>query len=300
MLTNDNQVSVLAEQQRLHHASAFRQRLEDGSVSIWLDPDNGDYWGNSLVLESLVAPLSILEPRTVLTLGDGKGGKEAVFFRNCGHSATATDICDDVLAEAYRLGLIEAYASADAENLAFDDAAFEIVATKETLHHLPRPYLALHEMLRVAKEGVILIEPHYRLPDPERVGIIGCLRRAIMRLSGHRSPPFMPPAEYEESGNFVFRFNPYELTQIARSMGMAAVAFAFAHHYFEPGCATITGDELRRLKDAKRTEFAAADRRNGVESRPMLIALLWKRTFTVDFASALTTAGFNIYLLDRP
>lgn len=300
MNTVNDQVSLLAEQQRQHHAKAFQQRLDDGSVNTWLDPDNGDYWGNSLVLESLIAPLNALERQSVLTLGDGKGGKEAVFFRSCGHRATASDICTEVLAEAHKRGLIEAYVSANAENLAFEDGAFDLAATKETLHHLPRPYLAVHEMLRVARQGVILIEPHYQPPNPDQVGILGCLRRAIRHLRGHRPPPFMPPAEYEESGNFVFRFTPYELTQIARAMGLPAVAFAYAHHYFEPGCASVQGEELRRLMNAKRQEFSDADRRHGQESRPMLISLLWKKPLPPPFAKALKASGFSVHLLDRP
>ena len=45
-------------------------------------------------------------------------------------------------------------------DLTFQDESFDYVFTKETLHHLPTPFKGLCEMFRVAKRGVIIIEPN--------------------------------------------------------------------------------------------------------------------------------------------
>ena len=35
----------------------------------------------------------------------------------------------------------------------FEDNSFDIVFTKESMHHWPRPYLGIYEMLRVAAKS---------------------------------------------------------------------------------------------------------------------------------------------------
>lgn len=77
-------------------------------------------------------------------------------FRNC----CPTDISEYLLAEARRRGLITKYALENAERLSFADQSFDYVFCKESFHHFPRPYQALYEMLRVAREAVLLIEPN--------------------------------------------------------------------------------------------------------------------------------------------
>lgn len=39
------------------------------------------------------------------------------------------------------------------------DDAFDYVLCKDSYHHMPRPMIALYQMLRVARRAVVLIEP---------------------------------------------------------------------------------------------------------------------------------------------
>jgi SAM-dependent methyltransferase len=127
-----------------HHREKFAAYLRDGSAEMWLVNDNADYWGCCLPLEGIEPFFRALPPSRVLTVGDGKGGKEAAFFKRLGHHAVATDVCTDVLAEAKQRGIIDNFREEDAEALSFADESFDYVLVKETLHHLTRPYLALY------------------------------------------------------------------------------------------------------------------------------------------------------------
>jgi SAM-dependent methyltransferase len=49
---------------------------------------------------------------------------------------------------------------ANAEQLPFASASFDLVFCKESLHHLARPVLGFYEMLRVCRRAVILVEPY--------------------------------------------------------------------------------------------------------------------------------------------
>ncbi|MCX7986598.1 MAG: class I SAM-dependent methyltransferase, partial [Bacteroidales bacterium] len=51
------------------------------------------------------------------------------------------------------------YRKENAEQLSVPDNSYDYVSCREALHHFPRPYLALYEMLRVSKKGIIIIEP---------------------------------------------------------------------------------------------------------------------------------------------
>jgi ubiquinone/menaquinone biosynthesis C-methylase UbiE len=76
------------------------------------------------------------------------------------------------------------------EKLSFGNKSFELVFVKEAIHHVPRPILALYEMLRVAKKAVIFIEPEESL-------LGNCLDRM----------GFVSKYEKNQDGNFRFRDN---------------------------------------------------------------------------------------------
>ncbi len=48
---------------------------------------------------------------------------------------------------------------ADATNLPFPDNTFDVVSVHDGLHHLSEPWKAVREMVRVAKKGIVIIEP---------------------------------------------------------------------------------------------------------------------------------------------
>ncbi len=61
--------------------------------------------------------------------------------------------------EIMKLDKRVSYIKKNMEKLTLKDQSFDLVFVKEAIHHIPRPILAFYEMLRVAKKGIIFIEP---------------------------------------------------------------------------------------------------------------------------------------------
>ncbi|MHC4247511.1 MAG: class I SAM-dependent methyltransferase [Planctomycetota bacterium] len=277
-----------------HHREKFAAYLRDGSAEMWLVNDNADYWGCCLPLEDIEPFFRALPPSCVLTVGDGKGGKEAAFLKRLGHHAVATDVSTDVLAEAKQRGIIDNFREEDAEALSFADESFDYVLVKETLHHLTRPYLALYEMLRVASRGVIVIEPRTDLGAG--LGLRACFRYILGRLLRICSLPraaALPKPVYEKpAGNFCFCFHPYDLAQVAIAAGCEAYAWTRTRAYWEPDCEKIKGEELAALieRETKRME-------GGREAFPMLAFIMLKEKPSPDAIAALQASAFEVELL---
>ncbi len=94
-----------------------------------------------------------------LTIGDGRFGSDAHFLNEHGVNATATDIQDDLLKIGFENKFIKSYSKQNAEKLTYDSGSFDFAFCKEAYHHFPRPAMAVYEMLRVSKIGIILHEP---------------------------------------------------------------------------------------------------------------------------------------------
>src|SRR5829696_6950968 len=62
-----------------------------------------------------------------------------------------------------------AWSRQDAERLAFDDGSFDFCLVHSGLHHCRSPHLALLEMYRVARRGLLLFEPYDNLLT--RIGV---------------------------------------------------------------------------------------------------------------------------------
>jgi SAM-dependent methyltransferase len=78
------------------------------------------------------------------------------------------DVVPELLEAARRLAPENAvFVEGDATALPFEDAYFDLVGTRRTLHHMRRPELAVAEMVRVtAPGGRILVDDQVAPPDP--------------------------------------------------------------------------------------------------------------------------------------
>ena len=65
------------------------------------------------------------------------------------------------------------YERQNGEAVRHDSQSFDLVFCKEGLHHLARPILGLYEMLRIARRGIVVIEPFDTLAGRvfEKLGI---------------------------------------------------------------------------------------------------------------------------------
>lgn len=121
--------------------------------------------------------LTMLEPinqfiekgDTWLTIGDGRYGSEAQYLQSLGIKVIASDLNVELLKKACEVGVIREYIELDAEAIKLADKQVDFVLIKETLHHCRRPWLAIYESLRVAKKGVVIIEPNDRYNWARRI-----------------------------------------------------------------------------------------------------------------------------------
>ena len=113
---------------------------------------------HELMLSCLDAFLSHKPHAKWLTLGD-VWAREAIYISKNHGRATASSIQDHAIRKAKELGFIDDFSIQNAESITFEDKSFDFVFMKEALHHLARPYAAIYEMTRVAKDAAILFEP---------------------------------------------------------------------------------------------------------------------------------------------
>ena len=157
-----------------------------------------------------------LRRKTVLELCCGSGLLSEALARR-GALVTGTDVSTQALARARerarRYGFRARFEMADAETLPFRSRSFDVVAVHDGLHHLDDPYRAIREMARVAREGVLILEP---------------ARAAITRLAVSLGLA----EEVEEAGNHVHRLRASEVEACLRAAGFTDVAWRRTLMYY--------------------------------------------------------------------
>jgi SAM-dependent methyltransferase len=197
----------------------WRRCLEDeqraAEARTWTRTDTLDAWRHDR-MRSRIDPFLRHQPAgRWLTVGDGRFGNDAHFLQRRGITVHASDVDDTLLRIGAQQGLISSFSAENAEALRFPDASFDYVFCKEAFHHFPRPWIALYEMLRVARHGVILIEPGDtwieragRSPAGHLVEALKDGARAVLR----RAP--RPRHRFEQIGNYVFSLSPWECEKV--------------------------------------------------------------------------------------
>lgn len=89
--------------------------------------------------------------------------------------------------------------AADLRRLPFADGSFDYVFVASSLHHLAEPLMGLYELLRVARRGVLVIEPNDSW---------------LTRLATTCGVA----TEIEEAGNYVYRFARRDIEKVARAL----------------------------------------------------------------------------------
>jgi ubiquinone/menaquinone biosynthesis C-methylase UbiE len=131
----------------------------DDKLKIWRDEDTTDAYVHNEVYNLLNPIVKACPSADWLTLGDGRGGTDAHALKIRGAKAHASDLTTQHLEKAVEAGFIDECSAQNAENITFADEYFDFVLCKESYHHFPKPMIAVYEMLRVSKCGVVIIEP---------------------------------------------------------------------------------------------------------------------------------------------
>jgi SAM-dependent methyltransferase len=124
-------------------------------------------------IRRLVAAAHLTGTERVLDIATGPG-YIAEAFAGMSREVVGVDLTEAMLAIAkertIERGVLNvAFRAADAENLPFENGAFDVVVCRLTLHHLLQPLQVLSEMARVCRAGgTVLVEDIYASEHPER------------------------------------------------------------------------------------------------------------------------------------
>lgn len=231
------------------------RKIQNEAIGRWLEDKlqgNINYWIHKRMFD-LAAPLCKDLSKTWLTVGDGYGF-DANYFYEQGLDVIATDISGTFLPLSAGSSLLEKYSVENVEKLSFADNTFDYVFCKESFHHFPRPYLGVYEMLRVAREAVILIEPQ----DPtSRLPLLIALRNILDRIdTSILRRIWKNQYSFEEVGNYVFKLSAREMEKLANGIGMPAMAVkGINNNFYSPETHTQKADNtspvFRKIKRKK-------------------------------------------------
>lgn len=209
-------------------------------AKTWYEADTVDSWRHQRMYQT-IDPLLFSDPNSKwLTVGDGRCGNDAHYILTKGCSAFASDISDILLKEAKDAGYISDYKQENAESLSFSNSEFDYVLCKEAYHHFPRPAIALYEMLRVAKKGIILIEPCDEYIYDKILGLTFRKVKDIIKTLLRKKPS---KHVYEKFGNYLYSISEREIEKVATGLNYKFVAFKGINDFY------FQGVEYEKLAD---------------------------------------------------
>lgn len=253
------------------HWGGFLEDTRNRSLyDSWWNANTVNYWRHTRLLAPVFDVLGDMKSRTWLTIGDG-AGSDAWRLRSAGFaSVLPTDVDDTVLTQTRQRGYIENFKIENAEALSFGDEEFDFVLCKESLHHMNRPYAAIYEFLRVARYGVVLIEPQDPWSDwPCRVDAT--------------------QPHYESVGNYVYQFSAREIEKIAYGLNLTGVATKTLVDVYIPDCefAACSDDDPVWTAIQKQIQEGEQSVAQGTMKPNYIQAILFKNTITHDLFNRL-------------
>ncbi len=259
----------------------------------WLDAGSVNSWRLGRMYRLADPLLEAYPGGRWLTVGDGRFGIDAQYLMARGAKALPTDISTTLLDEARALGLIEDFRKENAESLSFGDESFDFVLCKESYHHFPQPMKAFYEMLRVARLGVLLIEPSdHEIPESAAAMLSRLAKNVVKNIlgrptSGHR---------FEELGNYVYGISRREMEKAALGIGCPAVAFKGINDYYESGIEFQPASPDSRVFRRVRARIARYDLlcALGINQPGLLAALILKQIPGPMFSATLAGHGYDV------
>jgi SAM-dependent methyltransferase len=281
------------------HKQGFLNDLIDPDrkriAASWFDTETANWWRDSRGYE-IADYLGGVPGERWLTIGDGRFGLDSIRLKNRGVDyAFPTNIENALLQAAKESGKISEYGIENAEHLSFEDKSFDYAYCKEAYHHFPRPMIALYEMIRVSRKGVILIEPNDRKWSPARRLVV-----LLNWMLGRRK--HMDTNNYEDGGNYAFPISKREIEKVALGINLPQVAFkGFNDAYvagieFEP--ADVRKSSMYR-KMRRIISFRDFLCRIGLDHPIILMACIFHEPVTKEQRKRMTDNGWSIVDLPR-
>lgn len=284
------------------HEGYFNEHATGGSQSnlaqTWFRDDTVDAWRHQRMRQHLIPLIDYFPASRWLTVGDGRYGTDAHFLKKHGINALATDISDVLLKEGKELGFIDDFGKENAEKLSFSDNQFDFVYCKEAYHHFPRPMIALYEMIRVARIGVVLTEPKdSNLEGSLIYGVLRNLSDFVGRILGKD----VSRHGFEESGNYVYSISEREIEKVALGINLKFLAFKVLHDFYQEGVEYEKAVSDNKVFQKVKRKIALSELRANLalNNGGLLTAIIFKITPNTNLQSNLKTEGFKIVELPK-
>lgn len=267
-------------------------------AKTWLLEGTIDDWRHKRMYIKLNPLISSITNPKWLTVGDGRMGSDAHYLESKNVDVIATDISDTILSQAHQLGFIKKFRKENAEHLSFNDEEFDYALCKESYHHFPRPYIAVYEMLRVVKKGIVLIEPADQYVDSTILQIpFRNLKNYLRKKLKNRSIR----NDFETSGNYVYRLSKREIEKLAYGLSLKTIAFYGMNDYFIPGIGTTKIDKpskgFSKLKAVIKLQDILCS--FGLLKPSILIAVIFKENVDDHLKQTLKKHNFEVIDLEK-
>ena len=212
-----------------HYKSQAQHEAENQLPMMFWMSEGVDAWLHDRKYEQILSLIRSFPEANWLTIGDGRFGSDAYYIQTHGGNAVPSSISDATLKVALERGYIKEYKIENAENMKSGDNEFDFILCKESYHHFPRPSLAFYEMLRVASQAVVLIEP---IEGTNR--LMDWLRNTVIKkyVRGDQTSLFEP------SGNFIYRVSIREIEKMMTSINGSLIAVKQFNSFYHPSLAS--------------------------------------------------------------
>jgi ubiquinone/menaquinone biosynthesis C-methylase UbiE len=301
------------------HARHFENDLVDQEririSATWFDETTADYWRHARAYEC--AHLLSDHPQSSwLTIGDGRWGLDSIRIKKKGFaSVMPSDISEALLRASRDRRFIAQYAIENAERLSFGKESFDYVFCKESLHHFPKPFAALYEMLRVCREAVFIVEPNdtYEVAGPEKTAksasthgsirrVLWKIRRRLRAAAAQAIKPVRPTLQFnspdwENSGNYVYAISRRELEKVALGLNLPQLVVKGLNDHYIQGCEFEPADEarseiFRKLVATVREKDRLC--REGLADYNMIMAGVFVRRMSPATRERFTASGWTV------
>lgn len=221
-----------------------------------------------------------------LTIGDGRFGSDAEYILNKTDyktSVIASDISDYLLKYSKERGEINKIMKINAEQILLKDNSIDFTLCKESYHHFPRPNIALYEMIRVSRIGVILIEPtDYSTGQSIFKQLILKVAKSFFKRKGIK----ILEDSYENVGNFIYRLSRNEFKKMATGLNLSYIAFKGINDY-------------NKNNPKQMIKFLDKLSKWGIISENLTISIIFKNELAKSDINVLTSQGFDVIKLSK-
>ena len=282
--------------QEEHHKGVLKNKEGVLHSETWLKKDTVDYWRHKRMRDALLPIIHYYPKSFWLTVGDGRYGTDANYLLDKGLKVHASDIQEDLLKIASKKKFIKEYSKQNAESLTFSDNEFDFVYCKESYHHFPRPAVALYEMLRVARIGIIVQEPKDKFYFENLMQHISYFFLKFLRIILKKNNS---THSFEFSGNYVYSLSPREIQKFALGLHYKCIAYKTQQDYYEKGVEFEKAEKTSKLfKKVKfRINFLELLYKLNMKSGGILTGIILKEVPEENLIEKLRKDGFKVEIL---